>query len=53
MSTKNTLANKATRREQRAEHAAVQEKKRNLQARMIELFLEPPEEVQEETESDQ
>lgn len=44
MSARNTLKNKAIRRAQRAENAETQEKKRKLQARMVELFLDPPEE---------
>jgi hypothetical protein len=48
MSAKNTLKNKAVRRAVREEHAAVQTKKRALQARMVELFLEPPEEQEQE-----
>ncbi len=44
MSKRNTLANKAIRREQRSGNAAMQEKKRALQDRMVELMLDPPEE---------
>lgn len=44
MSVRNTLANKAIRRHQRAENAEIQSKKQALQARMIELMLDPPEE---------
>ncbi len=50
MSAKNTLQNKAIRRAQREENAETQEKRRSLQARMVELFLEPPSEELETTE---
>lgn len=42
MSVKNTLANKAKRREERADHKALAEKKRMLQARMNYLAYAPP-----------
>lgn len=44
MSVQNTLKNKALRRQQRAENADRQEKKRALEARMVEIMLNPPEE---------
>lgn len=44
MSARNTLANKTIRREQRAENAATQVKKQALQARMVDVLLNPPEE---------
>lgn len=44
MSAKNTLANKAIRRQQRAENAEIQAKKQALQARMIDVMMNPPEE---------
>lgn len=42
MSRRNTLANKAVRRAERAENASLQENKRMLQSRMVELMLTPP-----------
>jgi hypothetical protein len=46
MSAKNTLANKAVRRTERQENADRQTKRRELQARMIELNLSPSEAIQ-------
>lgn len=42
MSARNTLKNKAVRRSVREDNATRQDKKRKLQARMIELMLDPP-----------
>lgn len=48
MSARNTLANKAIRRTQRETNKSVQAKRRALQARMTELFLDPEETAETE-----
>lgn len=46
MSARNTLKNKAIRRAVRETNKGVQAKRQALQARMVELFLEPPEDLE-------